>query len=579
MPTMTRFSKRPVPDIIIVGGGLSGICAAVAAAENGASVTVLDRAYGGGASAISAGVIYAGGGTRQQKEAGYGDDTPENMYEYLRHEVGDAVDATTLKRFCADSVPNLQWLESHGAEFGSALCPYKTSLPKPEYDLYFSGNEKEYPFATISCPAPRGHRPTCRGPGGRGGMGMTGADLWQAMFNSALLLGVQFEPASRVEEVLMDDHGQVKGVRYHSLTGTTRWATRAYKWLSQTALQYQSTIQPLSSLIDWLADLLFLRVAHERELESQAVVLAAGGFISTSLLVSLPGGRRSTVLTPANDDATVNETMVRKFIPWAEKTAKLGTAGDDGSGIRLGQAVGGSVSHMNRMSAWRLLYPPEALLEGIIISLSGERIAAEDLYGGSFTDAMIDKAGGQGFLILDSAQWDKVAKQIQDQTHSLWRVFVYFLVFCAYQKADSLEGLAQKIKVNGSALTKTVDAYNIAIKEGEPDPVGKLNYRSVLGVGPFYAIDVSLRSSGLLKVPALTLGGLRVDGASGMVLDKTGHEITGLYAAGRNAVGICSNNYISGLSIADCVFSGRRAGGHASRVWGTAADSYYMKAR
>ena len=39
---------------------------------------------------------------------------------------------------------------------------------------------------------------------------------------------------------------------------------------------------------------------------------------------------------------------------------------------------------------------------------------------------------------------------------------------------------------------------------------------------------------------------------------------SGLYAAGRNAVGICSNSYVSGLSLSDCIFSGRRAGRHAA---------------
>lgn len=43
-----------------------------------------------------------------------------------------------------------------------------------------------------------------------------------------------------------------------------------------------------------------------------------------------------------------------------------------------------------------------------------------------------------------------------------------------------------------------------------------------------------------------------------------GAVLPGLYAAGRNAVGICSNSYVSGLSLADCVFSGRRAGRHAA---------------
>jgi 3-oxo-5alpha-steroid 4-dehydrogenase len=29
-------------------------------------------------------------------------------------------------------------------------------------------------------------------------------------------------------------------------------------------------------------------------------------------------------------------------------------------------------------------------------------------------------------------------------------------------------------------------------------------------------------------------------------------------------VGICSNSYVSGLALADCVFSGKRAGEHAA---------------
>jgi len=50
-----------------------------------------------------------------------------------------------------------------------------------------------------------------------------------------------------------------------------------------------------------------------------------------------------------------------------------------------------------------------------------------------------------------------------------------------------------------------------------------------------------------------------VDEATGGVLGNDGKAIEGLYAAGRNAIGVASWNYISGLSIADCVYSGRRA--------------------
>lgn len=67
-------------------------------------------------------------------------------------------------------------------------------------------------------------------------------------------------------------------------------------------------------------------------------------------------------------------------------------------------------------------------------------------------------------------------------------------------------------------------------------------------------------------IPGLTLGGLVVDGETRLVKSEDGEVIPGLYAAGRNAVGVCSNAYISGLSLADCIFSGRRAGAHAAQA-------------
>ena len=70
----------------------------------------------------------------------------------------------------------------------------------------------------------------------------------------------------------------------------------------------------------------------------------------------------------------------------------------------------------------------------------------------------------------------------------------------------------------------------------------------------------------------MTLGGLKVDEESGLVLRDDGTTIAGLYAAGRTAIGICSNLYVSGLAVADCVFSGRRAGRHAAGQ--RAADTF-----
>lgn len=171
---MTAHSNPRGASVVVVGGGASGLCAAISAVENGASVTVIDRAYGGGASAISGGIVYAGGGTKYQQAAGH-HDTPDNMFRYLHHEIQGAVDDTTLRRFCDESIANLDWLESQGARFSGCEVPYKTSYPVGKFYLQFSGNEKTKAAMQVSKPAPRGHRTV--GKGDRV-VEMTGEALW-----------------------------------------------------------------------------------------------------------------------------------------------------------------------------------------------------------------------------------------------------------------------------------------------------------------------------------------------------------------------------------------------------------------
>ena len=70
-------------DVIVVGYGIAGVCAAIEARELGASVLVLERGSGcDGSTVYSGGLLYLGGGTAVQKACGF-DDTPEAMAAYL----------------------------------------------------------------------------------------------------------------------------------------------------------------------------------------------------------------------------------------------------------------------------------------------------------------------------------------------------------------------------------------------------------------------------------------------------------------------------------------------------------------
>jgi hypothetical protein len=116
-------------DLIIVCSGAARTSAAIATAEKGATVIVLDQGHGGGSSRLSGGIVYAGGGTKYQKAAGY-DETPENMFNYLKLEVRGAVDDETLKRFCYSCVETLAGLRRAGPGLMRACAPLNSPIQR-----------------------------------------------------------------------------------------------------------------------------------------------------------------------------------------------------------------------------------------------------------------------------------------------------------------------------------------------------------------------------------------------------------------------------------------------------------------
>jgi 3-oxo-5alpha-steroid 4-dehydrogenase len=520
-------------DVAVVGIGIAGAAAALEAAHQGAQVLALDRLSGGGASALSGGVVYAGGGTRQQREAGI-EDTPDNMYEYLRVQVGGVVSDATLRRFCQSSVANLEWLESFGVRFGSRYYKEKNSFPGGAWGIYHSGNEAYAPYNANTTTAARGH--VTQGGGYFGGPALMGLLLRAMRQNQRITL----QSNAEVHQLIVDRQNQVIGLRYR--LGPQRGPLKVLRHLLHQAASKINIGLPRAGLpIRALAKLLSARDREQTVRVKNGVILSAGGFVFNKAMVEQATG--APMLTPH-------------------------ALGEDcnGSGIRLGLTHGAAIGRIERLTYWRFYAPPHAWLKAVAVGKQGQRLCNEALYGATVADVMLEKSGGRGWLILDQALMrDAWAQLRSDNSLALVQKLMSLMyIFRCTVKADDLPGLARKTGLPAEALARTLHDYNQRIKDDQPDEYAKPDkYRAAIGSHHYYAIDISIGSK--FPCPTLTLGGLSVDEDTGQVVDEQGMAIPRLYAAGRNAVGLCAHTYISGLSLADGLFSGRRAGRHAAR--------------
>ena len=384
-------------DVVVVGFGAAGACAALEAAAAGCSVLILDRFGGGGATALSGGVVYAGGGTPQQRAAGV-TDTPGAMLGYLRTEVGDAVPETTLREFCDGSVAMLAWLEGHGVPFEGSLCPDKTSYPTNRHYLYYSGSElsaASAPEADTGPPAPRGHRTRGRGTSG----GLLYARLAAAVRGAGA--GVLTQTATR--QLVTDPSGRVTGVECLSLRDAPAGARLAHRvlhrWSARPYLYAPKLGRVLHRPVAWLER----RYARPLRIgAARGVVLAAGGFAA-------------------------NRAMMRAHAPNARGGLPLATPGDDGSGIRLGAQAGGATAFLDRVSVWRFLSPPSALLAGVLVDRAGQRVCDESRYGAALGDAIL-RHGGRAWLLVDRATRAQARRQVRGSTLWFQRLQAWYLL-------------------------------------------------------------------------------------------------------------------------------------------------------
>ncbi|NLR39893.1 FAD-dependent oxidoreductase [Novosphingobium sp. ERW19] len=207
---MTGYSQyRPLPitqvekwdfetDVAVIGFGATGACAAIEARVAGAEVLLFERSSGsGGASALSGGEIYVGGGTDAQKAAGF-DDTVEDFTAYLKLAGGPCVDEAKCEIYGREALAHYQWLKDQGVPYRGNYLPGKVIEPTDDSTLIWSGSEAAAPFYKSAKPAPRGHVIQHMGWGG-------GRPLVDILETRARDLGTEIHVDARAVALIVDD--------------------------------------------------------------------------------------------------------------------------------------------------------------------------------------------------------------------------------------------------------------------------------------------------------------------------------------------------------------------------------------
>ncbi|WP_027935030.1 3-oxosteroid 1-dehydrogenase [Amycolatopsis thermoflava] len=540
-------------DVVVVGSGAAGMTAALAAADAGLSVVVIEKAARfGGSTARSGGGVWIPG-NEALRAAGV-EDTPEAARAYLEAIVGDVVPAELRQAFL-----------DHGPEvvsFVHRVTPLRLQWV-PGYSDY-------HPEA----------------PGGRAG----GRSVEPKPFDGKLL-------GAELYNLEPPYSGAPLGVPI----------TQAdYRWLSLLARHPKGALRVLRIGGRWLTGL-----ARGKRLLSMGQALAAGlraGLLRAGVPVWL-----DTPLTDlVTEDERVTGVVVRRdgreetvrarlgvvlaaggFEHNEEMRAKyqrspigtewtVGAKANTGDAILAGLKLGASVALMD--DAW---WGPTIPLTGgpwfalaersrpgcILVNARGERFVNESAPYVEAVHAMYGPGDGPGeniptWLIFDQRYRDRyMFTGVGPRQKLPGRWFKAGIV----AKAPTLGELAARIEVPTAALESTVERFNGFARRGVDedfrrgqsaydhyygDPRHKPNPSlGPLDKAPFYAVKIVPGDLG-------TKGGLRTD-THARVLREDGSVIPGLYAAGNTSAAVMGHTYAGpGATIGPAMVFGFLASRH-----------------
>ncbi|TDD35055.1 FAD-dependent oxidoreductase [Actinomadura sp. KC06] len=265
--------------------------------------------------------------------------------------------------------------------------------------------------------------------------------------------------------------------------------------------------------------------------------------------------RRAVILTTGG--FVDNEEMLADHAPVLLGHGKVSDGLDDGSGIRMATAIGAATRRMSVVEI-ALTALPAMVCRGMLVDGLGRRFLNEDVYPGHWSVHAVKHQPGPYWTIIDEEGFEDVPEPDR------WGLRPRYVT-------ETLAELEESLGMPAGSLEATVETYNLHAAKGE-DPFFHKDPKWLRPLkSPFAAIDPRAGFFGGTGAgtgtgaAGFTLGGLHTT-VDGEVLNNSGVPVPGLYAAGRAASGMHGEGYVSGTSLGDGTFFGRRAGRAAAAL-------------
>jgi succinate dehydrogenase/fumarate reductase flavoprotein subunit len=247
-----------------------------------------------------------------------------------------------------------------------------------------------------------------------------------------------------------------------------------------------------------------------------------------------------------------------------------------GDGYCMGMSCGAGLAGMNKGALLPSIMLPGHKMAGIVyaniwglpniyVDPAGNRFVNESSYYVLVSEQMIKKEVFNAYCIFDSNTIAKALEMVPkgiEKTRTLALGLDPENLDKGIQKGYVWKGetpgqLAKSLKIEPAVLEKTMKAYNDNASTGKDKEFGRTKGLAPLNAPPYYAFEIHL---GMVAHS----GGLKINEKS-QVIDTFDNAIPGLYAAGRDAIGIFGGRYPgSGGAISCLVTFGRLAGRNAA---------------